>query len=486
MFSTLKLANRALARRSLSSWMTQNTMRNYAVFSPSVKNSEELLKAVKTRDPNQPEFYAAVEEVVGTLGSVLDNDPESLAVMERLVEPERQIAFRVSWEDDNGVQQVNRGFRVQYNSAIGPYKGGIRFHPSVNLSIIKFLGFEQTFKNSLTTLPMGGGKGGADFNPKGRSDREIMRFCQAFMTELSKHIGADTDVPAGDIGVGGREVAYMFGQYKRLRNEFTGVLTGKGLSFGGSLIRPEATGYGVVYYLREMVQYAGETLKGKKVIVSGSGNVAQYTLEKLLTFGATPLTASDSAGYIYAKDGLTTEHVEALMHLKNVKGGRVSELAEQFPKDIVYVAGEKPWKNINADIVTPCATQNEIQIDDAKAFVANGVKYVAEGANMPSTNEAQDFYIANSVYYGPAKASNAGGVSISGIEMSQNSQRLAWTAQQVEDKLEEIMVNIFNNCKDTAVNAGAVDTNDVPDLRYGANLAGFNKVKDAMVQQGLV
>eukprot|EP00817_Percolomonadidae_sp_ATCC50343_P002631 CAMPEP_0117419216 /NCGR_PEP_ID=MMETSP0758-20121206/830_1 /TAXON_ID=63605 /ORGANISM="Percolomonas cosmopolitus, Strain AE-1 (ATCC 50343)" /LENGTH=472 /DNA_ID=CAMNT_0005200163 /DNA_START=22 /DNA_END=1440 /DNA_ORIENTATION=+ len=461
--------------------------RNYAtaLYKPSVTNTAELLKNVEKRDPDQTEFLEAVKEVLETLRPVLDNDEEALGVMERLVEPERQIAFRVAWEDDNGVQRVNRGYRVQYNSAIGPYKGGIRFHPSVNLSIVKFLGFEQTFKNSLTTLPMGGGKGGSDFNPKGKSDKEIMRFCQSFFTELAKHVGPDTDVPAGDIGVGGREVGYMFGQYKRLRNEFTGVLTGKGLSFGGSLIRPEATGYGVVYYLREVVNYAGETLEGKTVLVSGSGNVAQYTLEKLLAFGAKPLTASDSSGYVYAKNGFTQEHVEALKVIKNEKGGRVSDLVEQFPEDFEYVAGDKPWKHIAAEIATPCATQNEINLEEAKALVGNGVKYVVEGANMPSTNDAQEYYIQNSVYYGPAKASNAGGVSISGVEMAQNSQRLAWTAEQVENKLSEIMTNIFNNCKDTAIEAKAVDKNGVPDLRYGANLAGFNKVKAAMVAQGL-
>lgn len=434
-----------------------------------------IFDAVKARDPDQKEFLQAVEEVLSTMEPVFAKHPELISVMERLVEPERMLQFRVAWVDDKGTQQVNRGYRVQFNSAIGPYKGGLRFHPTVTLSIIKFLGFEQILKNSLTTLPMGGGKGGCDFNPKGKSDNEVMRFCQAFMTELQRHIGSNTDVPAGDIGVGGREIGFMFGQYKRLRNEWTGILTGKGLSYGGSLIRPEATGYGLIYFLEEMVKENNDSLKGKRVALSGSGNVATYAVEKLLELGAIPVTMSDSTGYVYFKDGITTEQLATVMELKNVKRQALSELNGAG----VYTKGKRPWgEDTTFDIALPCATQNEIEEVDAQALVKAGVKYVAEGANMPSTTEAINVYHANSIMFGPAKAANAGGVAVSGLEMSQNSQRLSWTSEEVDNKLKAIMKDIY-----AASIKAAKEYNT--NLQGGANIAGFLKVADAMLAQGV-
>lgn len=442
-------------------------------------STNDLLNIVKKRDPAQKEFFQAVEEVLHSVQPVLDSDPKYVKVMERLIEPERAIQFRVPWLDDKGQVQINRGFRVQYNSAIGPYKGGLRFHPSVNMSIIKFLGFEQTFKNSLTSLPMGGGKGGSDFDPKGKSEAEVMRFCQSFMTELCKYIGADTDVPAGDIGVGGREIGYMFGQYKRIRNEFTGVLTGKGFSYGGSLIRPEATGYGTVWYTVEMLKYiAKEDLKGKRVMISGSGNVAQYAAEKCLEYGAVPITFSDSNGTIYEPKGFTKEKIAQVMKLKNVKRGRCKEYIT-MSKSAQYFEGKRPWGVAKAEIALPCATQNEIELKDAKDLKKNGVYLVAEGANMPSTSEAVNFYYENNIMYGPAKAANCGGVACSGLEMSQNSGRRAWTREQVADALHLIMKNCFKTCYDTAEKYGKPGN-----LQLGANLGGFLKVADAMMAQG--
>lgn len=400
-------------------------------------------------------------------------------LLERMVEPERVIMFRVTWIDDAGNTQVNRGYRIQMNSAIGPYKGGIRFHPSVNLSILKFLAFEQTFKNSLTTLPMGGGKGGSDFDPKGKSDIEIMKFCQAFMTELSKHIGADTDVPAGDIGVGGREVGYMFGQYKRLRNEFTGVLTGKGITFGGSLIRPEATGYGDVYFAQNMLATKGESFSGKTVVVSGSGNVAQYAIEKATELGGKVVTASDSSGYIYDADGINAEKLAYIMEIKNVNYGRISDYVAKYP-NAKFVAGKRPWE-VKCDIALPCATQNELNGDEAKMLIANGCTCVAEGANMPSTPEAVTEFLNAKILFAPGKASNAGGVATSGLEMSQNSLRLSWTSEEVDQRLKDIMANIHAAC----VKYGT-DANGYTDYVKGANIAGFVKVADAMLAQGIV
>ena len=396
-----------------------------------------------------------------------------------MVEPERVIMFRVTWIDDVGNTQVNRGYRIQMNSAIGPYKGGIRFHPSVNLSILKFLAFEQTFKNSLTTLPMGGGKGGSDFDPKGKSDIEIMKFCQAFMTELAKHIGADTDVPAGDIGVGGREVGYMFGQYKRLRNEFTGVLTGKGITFGGSLIRPEATGYGDVYFAQNMLATKGQSFEGKTVVVSGSGNVAQYAIEKATELGGKVVTASDSSGYIYDADGITPEKLAYIMEIKNVNYGRISDYVAKYPS-AKFVAGKRPWE-VKCDIALPCATQNELNGDEAKALIANGCTCVAEGANMPSTPEAVTEFLKAKILFAPGKASNAGGVATSGLEMSQNSLRLSWTSEEVDQRLKNIMANIHEAC----VKYGT-DSTGYTDYVKGANIAGFVKVADAMLAQGIV
>lgn len=442
---------------------------------------ERVLNSVKEKNANEPEFIQAVQEVLESLIPVVEKMPEieKNAILERMVEPERVIMFRVPWTDDEGKIRINRGFRVQFNSAIGPYKGGLRFHPSVNLGILKFLGFEQTFKNSLTTLPMGGGKGGSDFDPHGKSDAEVMRFCQSFMTELSKHIGADTDVPAGDIGVGAREVGYMFGQYKRLRNEFTGVLTGKGLTFGGSLIRTEATGYGLIYFAENMLAVKGDNLKGKVCVVSGSGNVAQYAVEKLIQLGAKPVTLSDSNGYIYDPDGITQEKLEFVKELKNVKRGRIKEYTEKYPS-AKYVEGEKPW-SVKCDCAFPCATQNELNGEAAKTLLANGVKLVAEGANMPSTLEAVEAFVKAKILYAPGKASNAGGVATSGLEMSQNSERLSWSREEVDEKLKSIMKNIHDSAYKAAKDFG-MEGNYVA----GANIAGFIKVANAMIAQGVV
>ncbi len=442
---------------------------------------KRVWESVQAKNSTEPEFLQAVQEVLESLEPVVDKMPEleTYAVLERMVEPERVIMFRVPWTDDAGKVHVNRGFRVQFNSAIGPYKGGIRFHPSVNLSILKFLGFEQVFKNSLTTLPMGGGKGGSDFDPHGKSDAEVMRFCQSFMTELNRHIGADTDVPAGDIGVGGREVGYMFGQYKRLRNEFTGVLTGKALTFGGSLIRPEATGYGVVYFAQNMLAVKNKTLDGMVCAVSGSGNVAQFCVEKLLQLGAKPVTMSDSSGFIYDPDGITEEKLEFVKELKNVKRGRIKEYAEKYPS-ATYTAGARPW-SVKCDCAFPCATQNELNEEEAKALIANGVMLVAEGANMPSTPEAIAAFQKSSVMFAPGKASNAGGVATSGLEMSQNSIRLSWSREEVDEKLKSIMKNIHDNAYAAAKEFG-VEGNYV----VGANIAGFLKVAKAMMAQGVV
>ncbi len=442
----------------------------------------EFMTKIIAKNPGEPEFHQAVKEVAESLLPFINENPKyaKAKILERMAEPERVIIFRVPWMDDKGEIQINRGFRIQMSSAIGPYKGGLRLHPTVNLGILKFLAFEQVLKNSLTTLPMGGGKGGSDFDPKGKSDNEVMRFCQSFMTELSKHIGADTDVPAGDIGVGGREIGYLFGQYKRLRNEFTGVLTGKALEWGGSLIRPEATGYGVVYFASEMLATQGQDFKGKTVIISGSGNVAQYAVEKATQLGAKVVTMSDSNGYIYDADGITPEKLEWVKELKNVKRGRIKEYADKFPS-AKYFDGEKPWKNTKADIALPCATQNEIQEDDAKALIANGVKLIAEGANMPSTNEAIAVYQNARILYAPGKASNAGGVATSGLEMTQNSMRLPWTREEVDAKLHQIMINIHATC----VKYGKEKDGHINYVK-GANIGGFIKVADSMIAQGLV
>jgi glutamate dehydrogenase (NADP+) len=423
----------------------------------------------------------AVREVAETVIPFIEANPkyQGKMLLERMVEPERVIMFRIAWIDDKGTTQVNRGFRIQMNSAIGPYKGGIRFHPSVNLSILKFLAFEQVFKNSLTTLPMGGGKGGADFDPKGKSDVEIMRFCQAFMTELSKHIGADTDVPAGDIGVGGREVGYMFGQYKRLRNEFTGVLTGKGISFGGSLIRPEATGYGDVYFADSMLKTKGKSFAGQTVVVSGSGNVAQYAAEKATQLGGKVVTMSDSSGYIYDEAGIDAEKLAYVMEIKNVNYGRISDYVKKYPS-AKFVEGKRPWE-VKCDIALPCATQNELNEEEAKTLVANGCFCVAEGANMPSTPEAVTVFQNAKILFAPGKASNAGGVATSGLEMSQNSLRLSWSSEEVDERLKGIMKNIHEAC----VKYGS-DGNGYVDYVKGANIAGFVKVADAMLGQGVV
>eukprot|EP00803_Ostreobium_quekettii_P003495 evm.model.scf_1203.3 EVM.evm.TU.scf_1203.3 scf_1203:22197-26113(+) len=412
------------------------------------------------------------------MGAVFEKRPELVTVMERLCEPERQLIFRVPWLDDEGNVHVNRGYRVQFNSALGPYKGGLRFHPSVTLSVIKFLGFEQIFKNSLTTLPLGGGKGGSDFDPKGKSDNEIMRFCQSFMTELFRHIGANTDVPAGDIGVGGREVGYMFGQYKRLANNFSGILTGKGFNWGGSNIRPEATGYGVVYFAREILQDAGDSLEGKRVAVSGSGNVAQFTVEKLLDLGAVPVSMSDSSGCVIEEDGFTREGLAAVMEIKNVRRSRIKAYLEAS-STAKFVEGERPWKHVTVDIAMPAATQNELDLEDAKALVACGCKLVVEAANMPSTPEAIHYLHENDVQFGPAKAANAGGVAVSGLEMSQNSLRLQWSREEVDERLRGIMKNIFASSKAAMDEYGT-------HLQGGANIAGFLKVADSMLAQGAV
>ncbi|MGA8216089.1 MAG: NADP-specific glutamate dehydrogenase [Candidatus Sulfotelmatobacter sp.] len=448
---------------------------------------EEVMISVKAKNPAEPEFHQAVREVFDSLRLVLAKHPEyqSNRILDRIVEPERVLMFRVPWLDDQGNVQVNRGFRIEMNSAIGPYKGGLRFHPSVNLGILKFLAFEQVFKNSLTTLPMGGGKGGSDFDPKGKSDNEVMRFCQSFMTELQRHIGPNTDVPAGDIGVGGREIGYLFGQYKRLRNEFTGVLTGKGLGWGGSLIRPEATGYGCVYFASEMLKSKKDTLEGKLCLVSGSGNVSQYTIEKLLDLGAKPLTVSDSNGVIYDPDGIDREKLAYVLELKNVKRGRIRDYADRYKKAIFMPTDVKlehsPLWNIKADCAFPSATQNEITAKDAANLIKNGIKLVAEGANMPSTLEATKMFLDAKILYGPAKAANAGGVATSGLEMSQNSARISWTREEVDDKLHKIMIAIHRNCYETAEKYGTPGN-----LVNGANIAGFLKVADAMLDQGLV
>jgi glutamate dehydrogenase (NADP+) len=441
---------------------------------------KKVYEEVKKRNPNEPEFHQAVKEILDSLTPVFDKHPHYIeeGILERIVEPERQITFRVPWEDDNGKVHVNRGFRVEFNSAIGPYKGGIRFHPSVNASIIKFLGFEQIFKNSLTGQPIGGGKGGSDFDPKGKSDREIMRFCQSFMTELSRHIGPDTDVPAGDIGVGAREVGYMFGQYKRLKNAYhAGVLTGKAVGFGGSLGRTEATGYGTVYFVQEMLKDNGDSFKGKTVVVSGSGNVATYAIQKATELGAKVVACSDSDGYIYDKNGINLETVK---RLKEVERKRICEYVNEHPEADYFDGCENIWL-IPCDIALPCATQNEINEASAKILVTNGVKAIGEGANMPSTLEAINVFLENDVLFGPAKAANAGGVAVSALEMAQNSARINWTFEEVDVKLQEIMVNIYRNSKNASEEFGCPGN-----LVVGSNIAGFLKVADAMVAQGLI
>ena len=448
---------------------------------------EEVMIQVKSKNPAEPEFHQAVQEVLDSLRLVLQKHAEyrSAKILERIVEPERVIMFRVPWFDDQGNVQVNRGFRIEMNSAIGPYKGGLRFHASVNLGILKFLAFEQVFKNSLTTLPMGGGKGGSDFDPKGKSDNEVMRFCQSFMAELWRHIGADTDVPAGDIGVGGREIGFLFGQYKRLANKFTGVLTGKGLNWGGSLIRPEATGYGCVYFAAEMLKTRKDSLEGKLCLVSGSGNISQYTVEKLLDLGAKPITLSDSNGVIFDPDGIDREKLAWVMELKNVRRGRIREYADQFKKAVFMptdiTLDHNPLWNIKADCAFPSATQNEVNAKDAANLIKNGVKLIAEGANMPSTLEATKMFLDAGSLYGPAKAANAGGVATSGLEMAQNSARLTWDREEVDDRLHKIMIAIHKNCYETAETYGTPGN-----LVNGANIAGFLKVANAMLDQGLV
>ena len=448
--------------------------------------SDAIYAKVVARDPDQPEFHQAVKEVLESLEPVLEANPEYISVVERVVEPERLIHFRVPWVDDSDVVQVNRGFRIQFNGAIGPYKGGLRFHPSVNASILKFLAFEQIFKNSLTGLPMGGGKGGSDFDPKGKSDGEVMRFCQSFMMELWRHIGQDCDVPAGDIGVGGREIGYMFGMYKRLQNEFQGgVLTGKGLSYGGSLIRPEATGYGLVYFAREMLAAKGKSFEGATVSISGSGNVAQFACEKVLDLGGKPVTMSDSSGFIHDPDGIDRTKLAWIMDLKNNRRGRISEYAENFSSATFTASAPEPSSNalwgVNVDVALPCATQNEVNGAEAQMLVDNKVMAVAEGANMPCTPEAVEVFHKNGILFAPGKASNAGGVATSGLEMSQNSLRLSWTREEVDEKLDNIMVNIHKNAAETAAKYGRPD-----DYVFGANVAGFLKIAEAMMAQGVV
>jgi len=448
--------------------------------------SDAIYAKVVARDPEQPEFHQAVKEVLESLEPVLEENPEFISVVERVVEPERLIHFRVPWVDDAGITQVNRGFRIQFNGAIGPYKGGLRFHPSVNASILKFLAFEQIFKNSLTGLPMGGGKGGADFNPKGKSDGEVMRFCQSFMMELWRHIGHDCDVPAGDIGVGGREIGYMFGMYKRLRNEFqAGVLTGKGLAYGGSLIRPEATGYGLVYFAREMLATKGKSFEGAVVSISGSGNVAQFACEKVLDLGGKPVTFSDSSGFIHDPEGIDREKLAWVMDLKNNRRGRISEYVKQYPSATFTASAPEPSLNglwgVDVDVALPCATQNELNGEEAKMLVANKVIAVGEGANMPCTPEAVEVFQEAGILFAPGKASNAGGVATSGLEMSQNSLRMPWTREEVDQKLEGIMVNIHKNASETAKKYGREG-----DYVFGANVAGFLKVAEAMIAQGVV
>ena len=443
------------------------------------KEIKSFMKALKKRNPYQPEFHQAVQEFVEVVIPFIQENPQysGYGLLERLTEPDRIFSFKVTWMDDRKRVRVNKGYRVQFNNAIGPYKGGLRFHPSVNLSILKFLGFEQVFKNSLTTLPMGGGKGGSDFDPKGKSDNEVMRFAQAFMLELARHIGPDTDVPAGDIGVGGREIGFLYGMYKKFTNTHTGVLTGKGMEYGGSLIRPEATGYGTVYFMQEMLKVKGDSLKGKKCLVSGSGNVAQYTIEKVLDLGGTVHTVSDSSGTVYDKKGIDRKKLAWLMDLKNVRRGRVKEFAEHF--DLLYMPGERPW-GIKADIAFPSATQNEINEADAKALIKNGVIGVAEGANMPTTPEGIEVFQNAKILYAPGKASNAGGVATSGLEMSQNSLRLSWTREEVDEKLHNIMKSIHASC------AKYGKTDDGIDYVKGANIAGFVKVANAMIANGII
>ncbi len=440
----------------------------------------DFMAKVIARNPSENEYHQAVKEVVESLMPFIEENPryQKAKILDRMCEPERVVIFRVPWLDDKGDVQVNRGFRIEMNSAIGPYKGGLRFHPTVNLGILKFLAFEQVFKNSLTTLPMGGGKGGSDFDPKGKSDNEVMRFCQSFMTELSRHIGQFTDVPAGDIGVGGREIGFLFGQYKRLKNEFTGVLTGKGLNWGGSLIRPEATGYGCVYFADEMLKTKGEDFKGKIVAVSGSGNVAQFATEKCNELGAKVVTVSDSSGYIYDPDGIDAEKLKYIFELKNIKRGRIKEYADKY--NVHYAEGQRPW-NVKCDIALPCATQNEIDGDDAKALIENGCVCISEGANMPSTPEAVEVYLNKKILFGPGKAANAGGVAVSGLEMSQNSMRIKWTRDEVDSKLHDIMKAIHSTCeKYGKKDDGFINYVD------GANIGGFVKVADSMIDQGLV
>ncbi|QHI37737.1 NAD(P)-specific glutamate dehydrogenase [Kordia antarctica] len=442
---------------------------------------KDFLDLVKQTNGHEPEFIQAVQEVAEAVIPYIEGKEKynGTKILERMVEPERVIMFRVSWIDDKGETQVNRGYRIEMNSAIGPYKGGLRFHPSVNLSILKFLAFEQVFKNSLTTLPMGGGKGGSDFNPKGKSDIEIMRFCQAFMSELFRHIGPNTDVPAGDIGVGGREIGYMFGMYKKLRNEFTGVLTGKGITWGGSLIRPEATGYGNVYFAHSMLKTQGTSFEGKTVVVSGSGNVAQYAVEKATELGGKVVTMSDSSGYIHDTDGIDADKLAFVMEIKNVNRGRISEYVDKYTS-ATYHEGERPW-NVTCDIALPCATQNELNGDEAKALVTNGCMCVSEGANMPSTPEAIEVFHAKKILFAPGKASNAGGVATSGLEMTQNSLRYNWTREEVDAKLKQIMIDIHEACEKYGT-----DKDGYIDYVKGANIAGFVKVADAMIAQGVV
>ncbi|SDU62013.1 MULTISPECIES: NADP-specific glutamate dehydrogenase [Pseudomonas fluorescens group] len=444
-----------------------------------IESVESFLARLKKRDPDQPEFHQAVEEVLRSLWPFLEANPHYLTsgILERICEPERAVVFRVSWVDDQGKVQVNRGFRIQMNSAIGPYKGGLRFHPSVNLGVLKFLAFEQTFKNSLTSLPMGGGKGGSDFDPKGKSDAEVMRFCQAFMSELYRHIGADVDVPAGDIGVGAREIGFLFGQYKRLSNQFTSVLTGKGMTYGGSLIRPEATGFGCVYFAEEMLKRRGQTVEGKRVAISGSGNVAQYAARKVMDLGGKVISLSDSEGTLYCEAGLSEEQWLALLELKNVKRGRIRELASVY--GLEFRAGQHPW-SLPCDIALPCATQNELNAEAARTLLGNGCMCVAEGANMPTTLEAVDIFIEAGILFAPGKASNAGGVAVSGLEMSQNAMRLLWTAGEVDSKLHAIMQSIHHACVHYGEDNGQVN------YVKGANIAGFVKVADAMLAQGVV
>jgi glutamate dehydrogenase/leucine dehydrogenase len=445
----------------------------------NVKVNDFMAKLI-ARNPGESEFHQAVKEVVDSLMPLIEENPRFRheKILERISEPERVILFRVPWVDDNGEIHINKGYRIEMNSAIGPYKGGLRFHPTVNLGILKFLAFEQVFKNSLTSLPMGGGKGGSDFDPKGKSDNEVMRFCQSFMTELQRHIGQDTDVPAGDIGVGGREIGYMYGQYKRIRNEFTGVLTGKGIEWGGSLIRPEATGYGVVYFAAEMLKTRNENLKGKMATVSGSGNVAQYAAERLISLGCKVLTLSDSSGYVHDPDGIDNEKLAYLMELKNIRRGRIQDYARKYK--VKYFEGERPW-GVKCDVAFPCATQNEISEEDAKKLCQNGCIAVAEGANMPSTPDAVEVFLKSKILYGPGKAANAGGVAVSGLEMTQNSMRLPWTREEVDEKLYRIMVNIHETC----VKHGKEPSGFINYVN-GANIGGFIKVANAMLAQGVV